>query len=87
MMKYFFLILALLMAPTSYAKVSNTNELIAAMQKRYSISLFVLIRMKCSSSGGNVGCWSRFCGVCLSRTRAALGGAAPGARMQLRSIG
>ena len=39
-MKYFCLILALLMAPTSYAKVSNTNELIAAMQKRYSKSWY-----------------------------------------------
>jgi len=41
-MKYFFLILAtsLLMLPTSYAKISNTNELIAAMQKRYGKSWY-----------------------------------------------
>src|SRR6187551_2367468 len=37
-MKYFFLIVvvSLLMSPTtSYAKISNTSELIAAMQKKY----------------------------------------------------
>src|SRR5678816_317751 len=42
MMKYFFLILAtsLLMLPTSYAKISNTDELIAAMQKKYGKSWY-----------------------------------------------
>jgi outer membrane lipoprotein-sorting protein len=43
MMKYFFLIFAtsLLMLPiTSYAKISNTNELIVAMQKKYGKSWY-----------------------------------------------
>src|ERR1044072_4280172 len=37
MMKYFFLVLVIfLVAPTvPFAKISNTNELIAAMQKKY----------------------------------------------------
>src|ERR1044071_3940924 len=35
MMKYFFLIFLLLLPPASYAKISNTNELISAMQKKY----------------------------------------------------
>lgn len=42
-MKYFFLIgaISLLMLPTtSYAKISNTNELIAAMQKKYGKSWY-----------------------------------------------
>jgi outer membrane lipoprotein-sorting protein len=43
MMKFFFLIFAislLLLQPTSYAKISNTNELIAAMQKKYGKSWY-----------------------------------------------
>src|SRR5215213_10138058 len=43
MMRYFFLILAtslLLLPATSYAKISNTNELIVAMQKRYGKSWY-----------------------------------------------
>jgi hypothetical protein len=41
-MKYFFLIVAIssLLLPTSYAKISNTNELIAAMQKQYGKSWY-----------------------------------------------
>ena len=42
-MKYLFLILAaglMLFPPTSYAKVSNTNDLIAAMQKKYGKSWY-----------------------------------------------
>ena len=42
-MKYFFLIVAissLLLPATSYAKISNTNELIAAMQKQYGKSWY-----------------------------------------------
>jgi outer membrane lipoprotein-sorting protein len=42
-MKYFFLILALSLlpfSPTSYAKISNTNDLIAAMQKKYGKSWY-----------------------------------------------
>jgi len=42
-MKYFFLIVAissLLLPTTSYAKISNTNELIAAMQKQYGKSWY-----------------------------------------------
>src|ERR1044071_2106130 len=39
MMKYFLLILLLLPA-TSYAKISNTNELILAMQKKYEKSWY-----------------------------------------------
>ena len=38
-MKYFFLILALLPV-TAYAKISSTNELIAAMQKKYGKSWY-----------------------------------------------
>jgi len=42
-MKYFFFILAtyLLMLPTMpYAKISNTNELIVAMQEKYGKSWY-----------------------------------------------
>ena len=42
-MKYFFLIVAvslLILPTTSHAKISNTNELIAAMQKRYGKSWY-----------------------------------------------
>ena len=42
-MRYFFLILAtalLLLPTTTYAKISNTNELIAAMQKKYGKSWY-----------------------------------------------
>src|ERR1041384_2364923 len=42
-MKYFLLIVAislLLLPTTSYAKISNTNELIAAMQKKYGKSWY-----------------------------------------------
>jgi len=41
-MKYFFLIVAIssLLLPRSYAKISNTNELIAAMQKQYGKSWY-----------------------------------------------
>ncbi len=42
-MRYFFLLLAtslLLLPATSYAKISNTNELIAAMQNRYGKSWY-----------------------------------------------
>jgi outer membrane lipoprotein-sorting protein len=42
-MKFFFLILAsclLLLPATAYAKISNTNELIAAMQKKYGKSWY-----------------------------------------------
>ena len=40
-MKYLFLILATLMLPaTSYAKISNTSDLIAAMQKKYGKSWY-----------------------------------------------
>src|ERR1044072_7817335 len=40
-MKYLFLIIATLMLPaTSYAKISNTNDLIAAMQKKYGKSWY-----------------------------------------------
>lgn len=40
-MKYSFLLLALVMLPaTAYAKISNTNELIAAMQKKYGKSWY-----------------------------------------------
>jgi hypothetical protein len=43
MMKFFFLIIAtslLLLPMSSYEKISNTNELIAAMQKRYGKSWY-----------------------------------------------
>src|SRR4026209_981931 len=43
MMKYFLFIAAfslLLLPATSYAKISNTNELIAAMQKKYGKSWY-----------------------------------------------
>src|SRR5690242_3318199 len=44
MMKYFFLIsvtsLLLLSPATSYARISSTNELIAAMQQRYGRSWY-----------------------------------------------
>lgn len=43
MMRYFLLLLAtslLLLPATSYAKISNTNELIAAMQNRYGKSWY-----------------------------------------------
>src|SRR5215471_9504525 len=43
MMKYFFLSIAMLLLPlttTSYATISNTNELIAAMQERYGKSWY-----------------------------------------------
>src|SRR6185295_10584142 len=43
MMKFFFLLIAtslLLLPTTSYAKISNTNELIAAMQKKYGTSWY-----------------------------------------------
>ena len=40
-MKAFFLILAILLLPSlSYAQISNTNELIAAMQKKYGKSWY-----------------------------------------------
>ena len=42
-MKYFFLIVAIFLLPmltTSHAKITNTNELIAAMQKRYGRSWY-----------------------------------------------
>src|ERR671918_3056626 len=42
-MRYFFFLVAisLMMLPTtSYAKISNTNELIAAMQKKYGKSWY-----------------------------------------------
>src|SRR6185503_2344825 len=37
---YFFLIFLLLLPAASYAKISNTNELINAMQKKYSKSWY-----------------------------------------------
>src|SRR6476619_1927864 len=40
MMKYFFLIFLLLLPGASYAKISNTNELISAMQKKYGTSWY-----------------------------------------------
>jgi outer membrane lipoprotein-sorting protein len=43
MMKYFFLLVAislLMSSTTSYAKISNTNELIAAMQQKYGKSWY-----------------------------------------------
>ena len=42
-MRYFFLIVAIFLLPlptTSHAKISNTNELIAAMQKKYGKSWY-----------------------------------------------
>ena len=42
-MKYFFLIVAISLLPlltVSYEKISNTNELISAMQKRYGKSWY-----------------------------------------------